>query len=71
MGGRIERSSSTSASGGSGIGFFGMLTILFIGLKLAGLIAWPWVYVLLPMWLPLAILLAIFVVAFAAFTPPR
>lgn len=33
-----------------GIGFFGMLTILFIALKLLGKIDWPWYVVLSPIW---------------------
>jgi hypothetical protein len=33
-----------------GIGFVGMLTILFIGLKLGKAITWPWVWVLSPLW---------------------
>ncbi|CAH9012793.1 transmembrane fragile-X-F protein [Vibrio phage 141O35-1] len=36
----------------AGIGFFGVLTILFIGLKLASVINWSWWWVLAPMWLP-------------------
>lgn len=43
-------------------GFMGLLTILFIGLKLGGVIAWSWVWVLAPLWLPLG-LLALFVAA--------
>lgn len=35
----------------SGIGFSGALTILFIGLKLAGIIKWSWVWVLSPLWI--------------------
>jgi hypothetical protein len=35
-----------------GISFLGMLTILFIGLKLTGNITWSWVWVLSPMWIP-------------------
>jgi len=38
---------STQASGG--IGFFGLLTILFIGLKLGGIINWSWLWVLSPL----------------------
>lgn len=38
-------------SGGSGIGFFGLLTILFVGLKLMGYIDWSWLWILSPMWL--------------------
>lgn len=42
-----------------GIGFFGMLTILFIGLKLTNYIAWSWWWVLSPLWLPISILLGL------------
>lgn len=42
---------------GGGIGFFGLLTILFIGLKLTGYVSWSWLWVLSPLWLPLAIFL--------------
>ena len=40
-----------SGGSGSGIGFFGLLTILFVGLKLIGYIDWSWLWVLSPMWL--------------------
>lgn len=40
-----------------GPGFFGMLGILFIALKLTGVISWSWWYVLAPLWGPLAFLL--------------
>ena len=33
------------------IGFVGLLTLLFIGLKLIGYIAWSWVWVLSPLWI--------------------
>lgn len=51
----------TNSSSSSGIGFFGLLTILFIGLKLTGYIEWSWLWVLSPLWIPIAILIAIFV----------
>jgi hypothetical protein len=35
----------------SGLGFVGALTILFIALKLLGIITWPWVWVLAPLWI--------------------
>lgn len=41
----MERSSG-------GIGFVGLLTILFIGLKLTGYITWSWWWVLSPLWIP-------------------
>lgn len=40
-----------SKSTSSGIGFSGMLTILFIGLKLTGYITWSWWWVLSPLWI--------------------
>lgn len=38
-----------------GIGFFGLLTILFIALKLLGKIDWSWWWVLFPLWIGFAI----------------
>lgn len=40
-----------------GIGFAGLLTIVFITLKLTGVIAWSWLWVLAPSWIPLALVL--------------
>lgn len=37
-----------------GIGFLGLLTILFIALKLTGYINWSWVWVLSPVWIVLS-----------------
>lgn len=45
------------------VGFFGMLTILFIGLKLGKVITWSWWAVLSPLWLPLALALVIAILA--------
>lgn len=44
-----EKSSSSSSAG---IGFFGLLAVLFIGLKLLGHITWSWWWVLAPIWGP-------------------
>lgn len=47
-----------------GIGFCGLLTILFIGLKLGEVIDWSWWWILSPIWIPAAaILTIIFLVA--------
>lgn len=43
--------------------FLGILTLIFITLKLTGYIAWSWVWVLAPMWIPLAIVLLILIIA--------
>ena len=36
-----------------------LLTVLFVGLKLAGIIAWSWVWVLSPLWISFALALLI------------
>lgn len=41
-------------------GFFGMLSILFIALKLTGCINWSWWWVLAPLWGPLVLLAFLF-----------
>ena len=51
-------SNSTDNSAG-GIGFFGLLTIAFIVLKLLKVITWSWWWVLAPTWIPMALVLCI------------
>lgn len=48
--------------GGNGTGFFGLLAIAFIVLKLIGVIDWEWQWVLAPIWIPLIIILIILIV---------
>jgi hypothetical protein len=36
-----------------------LLGLLFIGLKLGGVITWPWIWVLCPLWIGLAIVLVV------------
>jgi len=60
---------STKSSGGIGFagllrrpanpGFAGLLTILFIALKLIGVITWSWLWVISPLWISAAIALTI------------
>lgn len=50
-----EKSKTTSG----GIGFTGLLTLLFIALKLLGVIDWSWVWVLAPIWISVVIVLLI------------
>lgn len=45
-----------------GIGFLGLLTVLFVGLKLTGQIAWSWVWVFAPLWIPAVVLFALAVI---------
>lgn len=51
-----------------GIGFCGLLTILFIALKLTNIISWSWWWVLSPLWIPFAIVILImfFIIVIAA-----
>ncbi len=44
-----------------GVGFTGLLTIVFIVLKLLGVISWSWLWVLSPIWID-AILVAVLLV---------
>ena len=44
-----------SSSSSGGIGFLGLLTIVFITLKLLGKITWSWWWVLAPSWVPCGI----------------
>lgn len=50
-----------------GIGFTGILTIVFIVLKLLGKISWSWVWVLAPLWISFAFGLLMFVVLIVLF----
>ena len=55
-------SNNKNGSAGGGIGFVGLLTIAFIVLKLCKVIAWPWVWVLSPVWISAALVLTVFVI---------
>ncbi len=61
--GKVEKSSSSSSSGG--IGFCGLLTIVFITLKLTKVIDWSWWWVLSPIWGSIVVAIVIFLVVFA------
>jgi len=61
--------SENNNSSGGGIGFCGLLAIVFITLKLTGVISWSWWWVTAPLWGGLAIVCcgALFVAAVMAF----
>ena len=44
-----------------GIGFFGLLAIVFIVLKLTKVIAWSWFWVLAPVWISVILWLGLLV----------
>lgn len=58
-----EKGSST------GIGFFGLLTIVFIVLKLTHVINWSWWWVLSPIWISsiVAIILVVLIILIKLF----
>lgn len=48
----------------SGIGFAGLLTIVFIVLKLLKVINWSWIWVLSPAWISMVLVIAIIAVVY-------
>jgi hypothetical protein len=53
---------SDNSSSSSGIGFVGVLTILFIGLKLGEVIQWSWLWVLSPLWISFSLTIGILLI---------
>ena len=53
---------NTENTTSGGIGFGGLLAVLFIGLKLTNFIDWSWWWVLSPIWIPVVLILIIFVI---------
>ena len=45
-----------------GITFLELLTIVFVACKLAGCISWSWLWVLAPLWVPIAIAIGMLLV---------
>lgn len=50
-----------------GMTLSGTLTVIFVVLKLVGVIHWSWLWVLAPMWLPTAIFAAVLIWAVRKF----
>lgn len=48
---------SKETKSGGGIGFCGLLAIVFIVLRLTKIIAWSWCWVLAPIWSPVVIVI--------------
>lgn len=49
---------SNTSNNSGGIGFCGLLAVLFIALKLTGVIGWSWWWILAPIWIPAIIIMA-------------
>ena len=48
----------------NGIGFCGLLTIVFIVLKLLKIITWSWIWVVAPLWIPIVLIVLFVMIAF-------
>lgn len=57
---------SSNSNGGStgGIGFFGLLGLTFIVLKIIGTIKWSWLWVLCPLWAPIIICMLVYLMLY-------
>lgn len=51
-------------SGRGGVSICTVVGIVFIILKLVGVITWSWLWVLCPFWIPIVILILIFIFGF-------
>lgn len=58
---------NTTIRGSGGIGFAGILTIVFIILKLLGKIDWSWIWVLSPLWISLIVTAILFTIVLIVF----
>ena len=53
--------SKATATASGGVGFSGLLTLVFIVLKLCHVIDWSWVWVLSPLWISFSIAIGIII----------
>ena len=54
---------NVSSSSSSGIGFSGLLTVLFVALKLTGYIDWSWWWVTAPLWIGIVVVILVVLIA--------
>lgn len=57
---------ANEVKGNGGIGFCGLLAIVFIVLKLTKVISWSWWWVLSPIWIPMALVVVLLLMWFIA-----
>ena len=57
-----EKMSSNRNSSSSGIGICGVLTIVFVVLKLVGVINWSWLWVSCPLWIDILLTVIVLVI---------
>lgn len=53
---------NSSNSSGGGVGFTGLLAIVFIVLKLTKVITWSWIWVLSPLWVGWGLIIVLFII---------
>lgn len=58
--------SKSNNNNSGGIGFTGLLTVLFIGLKLTHVIDWSWWWVLSPIWISILLVIVVVLVILLA-----
>lgn len=58
---KMENTNNKKTNGTRGIGFYGLLGIAFIVLKLCGVIDWSWIWVLAPIWGPTVLAIIFFI----------
>lgn len=59
-----DRVVTIGGNNSGGIGLAGTLTVLFVALKLLGLIEWSWVWVLSPLWISIILFILMIVFIF-------
>ena len=50
------------SKGSSGLGLCGVLTIIFVVLKLVNVIHWSWLWVLSPLWINIALIIILIII---------
>lgn len=58
----MSNSNSNNSSGG--MGFFSVLQLIFIVLKLCKVITWSWWIVLIPIWIEVALIIILFILIY-------
>ena len=53
---------STTRQASGGLGLAGVVLVVFIILKLTGLVGWPWLWVLAPLWIGAGLWLLVLIV---------
>lgn len=56
----------SNKSSSNEVTFAGLLTILFIGLKLGGIIDWSWWWVLSPIWISIVFVIVVAIITIIA-----